>query len=103
MTPLSTKLTLDAEAIASPNLVDRFTDADLVSLGSTIYEGYNTDKYSRSKWETRTAAAMDLAMQIQKDKNFPWPNCSNVAFPLVTISLKEPATAAAAIRGAIEP
>ena len=29
---------------------------------------------------------MDLAMQLQKDKSFPWNNCSNVAFPLVTIA-----------------
>jgi chaperonin GroES len=29
---------------------------------------------------------MDLAMQIQKDKSFPWPGCSNIAFPLITIA-----------------
>jgi chaperonin GroES len=29
---------------------------------------------------------MDLALQIQKDKTFPWPDCANVAFPLVTIA-----------------
>ena len=29
---------------------------------------------------------MDLALQIQKDKTFPWPGCANVAFPLVTIA-----------------
>ena len=38
------------------------------------------------KWEKRTQAAMDLAMQMQKEKNFPWPGCSNVAFPLITIA-----------------
>ncbi len=29
---------------------------------------------------------MDLALQVQKDKTFPWPGCANVAFPLVTIA-----------------
>lgn len=29
---------------------------------------------------------MDLAMQVAASKNFPWPNCSNVVFPLVTIA-----------------
>jgi chaperonin GroES len=29
---------------------------------------------------------MDLALQLQKDKSFPWPGASNVAFPLVTIA-----------------
>jgi hypothetical protein len=28
----------------------------------------------------------DINMQIQKDKNFPWPGCSNVIFPLITIA-----------------
>ena len=34
----------------------------------------------------RNSAGMDLAMQIQKDKSFPWPGCSNIAFPLITIA-----------------
>ncbi len=29
---------------------------------------------------------MDLSMQISEPKNFPWPGCSNVVFPLVTIA-----------------
>jgi chaperonin GroES len=29
---------------------------------------------------------MDLALQVQKDKSFPWSGCSNVVFPLVTIA-----------------
>jgi chaperonin GroES len=29
---------------------------------------------------------MDLALQVVEEKTFPWPNCSNVAFPLVTIA-----------------
>ena len=31
-------------------------------------------------------AAMDFALQVQKVKSFPWPNCSNVVFPLITIA-----------------
>jgi chaperonin GroES len=27
---------------------------------------------------------MDAAMQVRKDKSFPWPNASNVVFPLLT-------------------
>ena len=89
MLNLDTKIVLDADTIASPNLVDKFTDSDLARLGTVIYEGYVTDKTSRSKWETRTEAAMDLAMQIQKTKNFPWANCSNIAFPLITIAVTQ--------------
>ena len=80
-----TQFTLDADAIASPNLCDRFSKEDLDSIGNHVHEGYIRDKRSRHKWERRTQAAMDLAMQVQKEKNFPWPGCSNVAFPLITI------------------
>ena len=89
MTPLKTRLTLDRETIEAPNLVDRFDEEDLAALSSWCSEGYQADKQSRSKWESRNEAAMDLAMQIQKEKNFPWPNCSNVAFPLVTIGVMQ--------------
>lgn len=85
MLELDGKLTLDADAIFSPNLCDRFSEADLEALGTHVHAGFLRDKQSRSKWEKRTQAAMDLAMQVQKDKSFPWPGCSNVAFPLITI------------------
>ena len=89
MLKLDTKLTLDKDTIESPNLTDRFGLQDLQRIGDEVYQGYARDKQSRAKWEKRTEAAMDLAMQIQKDKNFPWPNCSNVAFPLVTIAVTQ--------------
>lgn len=86
MLTLDKFLTLDAAAIKSANLAEEFEAEDRRRIGEWVWEGYNTDRQSRMKWETRTAAAMDLAMQIVKTKSFPWPNCSNIAFPLVTIA-----------------
>lgn len=86
MLTLNNHLTLNAEAIRSPNLCDRFDKEDLDAIGNWVFDGYTADKQSRFKWEKRTDSAMDLAMQLQKEKNFPWANCSNIAFPLVTIS-----------------
>ncbi len=86
MLNLDTKLTLDAETIKSPNLTTRFSAADLSRIGAWVYQGYQQDKASRSRWERRNEAGMDLALQIQKAKSFPWPGCANVAFPLVTIA-----------------
>lgn len=85
MLNLRGKITLNKDAIQSPNLCDRFDKQDLDNIGAWVSNGYRMDKQSRSKWEDRNAAAMDLAMQIQKAKNFPWANCANIAFPLVTI------------------
>lgn len=82
---IDTVLKMDKELWMSPDLTGRFSEQDLDALGNWVWDGFNKDKYSRNKWEKRTQSAMDLAMQLQKDKNFPWPGCSNVAFPLVTI------------------
>ena len=86
MFELESKITLDDAAIKAANLCDRFTDKDLDTLGQHVLEGYRKDRSSRSKWERRTQAAMDLAMQVQKDKTFPWPGSANIAFPLITIA-----------------
>src|SRR2546427_1197948 len=86
MPHLHQHLRLDSEVPVAPNLTSRFLAEDLATLGTWVWEGYEQDLHSCEKWRTRTNAAMDLALQLQKDKTFPWPNCSNVAFPLVTIA-----------------
>ena len=86
MLTLENKITLDKETISSPNLCDQFSEADLIHIGEAICETYKIDLSSREGWLRRTSAAMDLAMQVQKDKNFPWAGCSNIAFPLITIA-----------------
>lgn len=86
MPTLSTKLKVDSETMTSPNLCNKFSKADLDAIGIQVYESYKRDLESRADWERRTQAAMDLAMQVQKAKTFPWPNCANINFPLVTIA-----------------
>ena len=83
---LSTKLVINRDFIDSPNLCDRLPKEDLTRIGEATWEGYSRDLSSRSKWMKRMEAAMDLALQIQQPKNFPWPGSANVVFPLVTIS-----------------
>lgn len=83
---LEHKIVLDDKAIESPNLCNRFSDGDLDAIGQHVYANYRRDKQSREHWERRMENALDLAMQIQKDKTFPWPGCANIAFPLVTIA-----------------
>jgi chaperonin GroES len=86
MLVLDTKLKIDDDAIRSANLCDRFSERDLERIGAYCWEGYKQDKDSRAAWERRVQAALDLALQIQKDKTFPWQGASNVAFPLITIA-----------------
>lgn len=82
---LDTKLKWTDDVIKSPNLCDRFSAEDLKRLGTWCHQGYHRDRMSRTHWERRMTAGMELAIQLQKVKNFPWPGCSSVAFPLVTI------------------
>jgi chaperonin GroES len=86
MLTLDNKITLNKDTINSPNLCEYFTKDDLTRIGSECYEGYLRDEQSRAVWLKRNEAGMDLALQVYKDKNFPWPGCANVAFPLVTIA-----------------
>lgn len=86
MLKLDHPITLNKKAIHSSNLADRFSKDDLCKISEFCMDSYRKDVFSRVKWTERTEAAMDLAMQIQKIKTFPWPNCSNIVFPLVTIA-----------------
>jgi len=86
MIHFDTRLKLTKEVIQSPNLTGMLSEEDLTKLGHMVKDGYQRDEDSRDKWRKRTQASMDLALQMQKDKNFPWPGASNVAFPLVTIA-----------------
>lgn len=86
MLNLDNHITITRELLLEPNLCHYFSREDLDRIGNWTHECYQRDVESRIPWVRRTEAAMDLAMQIQKDKNFPWANCSNIAFPLVTIA-----------------
>lgn len=82
---LEHQLTLNEAAIKSGNLCGEFSDADLRKIGEWCAENYQRDLQSREKWLRRSEGALELAMQVQEDKTFPWHGCSNVIFPLVTI------------------
>lgn len=86
MRELDHYIKLTRAAIQSPNLAERFGEVDRRRIAEWVYAGYQRDCASRKPWEKRMQAAMDLALQLQKEKTYPWPGSSNVAFPLITIS-----------------
>ena len=79
-------ISLTREVVESPNLTGKFSDEDLQRIGLAVRDGFLLDKGSRAKWEKRSEAAFNLALQLQEVKSFPWPGASNVKFPLVTIA-----------------
>lgn len=86
MLKLDKYIELKAGVEVSPNLTNLFSEEDLDRIGAYCVEGYNSDCGSRADWVKLNRAGVDLAMQVTKTKSFPWPNCANVAFPLVTIA-----------------
>lgn len=82
---LETKLTL-AQILASDNLANDMSEQDLSTIGASVVTNYEIDKQSRYEWELRNEQAMKLALQVVEKKSFPWPDASNVKFPLITIA-----------------
>mgnify|MGYP003333378041 CR=1 FL=1 len=80
-----TKLKLD-DLVACPNIAELLDADDLHKIGYDVVHEFETDLMSRSAWEKKTEDAMKLALQVVESKTFPWPNASNVKFPLVTIA-----------------
>ena len=86
MLKITSKIKLDKSVIESPNITDQFTPEELDAIGEYCWQGWQADSQSRGPWLRRTEAAMNLAMQIEKEKTFPWPGASNVIFPLISIA-----------------
>jgi chaperonin GroES len=68
------------------NIADLLCAEDLATIGLQVSRDFDNDLMSRSSWEKRTEASLKLALQVAETKNFPWPNASNIKFPLITIA-----------------
>ena len=66
------------------NLVDEIKDKEtLLKIGKQVVEGFEIDLESRRPWEKDVEAWTKLALQIADKKTYPWPNASNVKYPLL--------------------
>ncbi len=70
--------------LASPNIAKLLTEDELEKIATDVIEGYLADKESRSHREPLMERAMNMALHITKEKNYPWKNASNVVYPLVS-------------------
>lgn len=76
------------QRLAAIKSLDNFaTDLDaqeLSKIGKRVVDEYNIDVSSRAGWLERTQAAMDLAVLVSEEKNYPFKGAANVKYPLVT-------------------
>ena len=74
------------DLVYETNIANLLSKHDLETIGFEISKDFENDLSSRSAWEKRTENSLKLALQVAEAKNFPWPNASNVKFPLITIA-----------------
>lgn len=75
-----------ADILAADNVADIISEEDLKSLGKEVVTRYDEDDKTREEWREQYQEAWKLALQIREPKTQPWPGCSNVKFPLLTIA-----------------
>lgn len=69
-----------------PNIADYLTDEQLNKIGNQVVRDTETDDSTRADWLKRAQEAMDAALQVVEDKNFPFEGCANVKYPLLTVA-----------------
>jgi len=74
------------DVLNSANITELLDDRDVSSIGHEAIRLYEVDRESRQEWEKRMEDALKLALQVAEKRSFPWPNASNVKFPLITIA-----------------
>lgn len=73
-----------AAIIETANLVPMLDASKVNLIGGQALDEYKLDERSREEWLQRYDRAMDLAMQVAKEKTWPWPGAANLKFPLLT-------------------
>lgn len=55
----------------------------LDEIGEAVYKGWDLDEESRRGWLDRNTEWLKLAVLVAEKRSFPWPNSSNVKYPLL--------------------
>lgn len=68
----------------SVNILEFLDDSTKSEIAHSVLEGYELDENSRIEWKDTVDKAMAIAKQTHEVKNTPWPNASNIKYPLIT-------------------
>jgi chaperonin GroES len=71
-------------AFLSTNMAEKLDDDKLMEISDRCTRGFDQDLASRSDWEAEIDEWTKLAKQTRETKSFPWPNASNVKYPLLS-------------------
>lgn len=71
------------EYMNSVNIAEELSPTKLTEIGDCVIEKAQLDDESRYEWKKTYRESLKIAMQYIEKKNTPWPNASNVKYPLV--------------------
>lgn len=83
------EVTIDT-ILQADNVMDLLEESEITRIGHMCKTEFEADLLSRKEgdegdcWEDRYKRYLDVAMQVRKAKTFPWPNASNIKFPILT-------------------
>lgn len=72
--------------IESTNIATKVDDEKLELIGEECWKGYENDSQSSQHWRSMVDEWLAMATQAMEEKNYPWPNASNVKYPLVSVA-----------------
>src|SRR5687767_11786172 len=64
--------------IEQMNIAEEMEAEELDKIGSEAWDGYQDDLKSKQAWDDQVDQWVKLAAQVKENKNYPWPNASNV-------------------------
>lgn len=59
---------------------------EIERIAGRVIREYDVDENSRAEWKDKYQKWQDFAMQVTNEKTYPWPNASNVIYPLITVA-----------------
>lgn len=75
-----------ARWIVRKNIADELEEGERQALADQAKRDFNLDDETRADWKTKYQEWMNFALQVADPKSYPWPDASNVCFPLITIA-----------------
>src|SRR4029077_1115749 len=72
--------------ISSRNIAidENFDQTTLNEIGMKVKREYDIDYLSCDDWREAYFEYLDFALQVAEEKTYPWPQASNIIFPLIT-------------------
>lgn len=75
--------------VESNNIAENLSEEKLAKIGQRVLEGYQDDLSSMSDWLACVDEALKLSALKKEEKNTPFPNASNIKFPIITTACQQ--------------